>query len=44
MAYPSGRVIEHECGDHEKLLDTNLAVKNYNATAVGVTKFYPLNS
>ena len=44
VAYPLGRVIEHECDHYEKLVVSNLALKNYNAAAVGVTKFSPLNS
>lgn len=44
IAYPSGRVIERECDGHEKVLVSNLGLKNYKAAAVGVTKFEPLRS
>ena len=43
MAYSSGRVIEHKCTGDEELLEKNLEIKNYKASAVGVFKFPPLH-
>ena len=37
VGYSSGRVIEHKCNGHGRLL-----VKNYKSSAVGVVKFGPL--
>ena len=39
----SGLVIEHESTGDEERLVKNLAIKNYKAAAVGVTKLSPLH-
>ena len=43
IAYPNGRLIEHETNPEEKMLVvTNLALENYKAAAHGVMNFEPL--
>ena len=42
IAYPNGRVIEHETNPEEKMLVTNLALENYKAAVHGVMTFEPL--
>ena len=42
IAYPNGRVIEHETNPEEKMLVKNLALENYKAAAHGVMNFEPL--
>ena len=41
IAYPNGRVIEHETNPEEKMLVKNLALENYKAAAHGVMNFEP---
>ena len=42
IAYSSGRVIERECIEGEKLLVKSIGLKHYKAAAAAVTKIQPL--